>query len=124
MAWLLLSFYSMVLLISDRPDGSGVETYLREKGVGVRVVSLKDFSQDSLKGKALVIYDTDDLTERDVVNIMMVKKEDIPLVLIIPYLDEKGLKEVSRLWKGGYLKDCLIKPINVEDLLKYIPQGH
>ncbi len=115
----------MILLVSDRSEAvREIETALKERGIGVTLISTGEFDREEIKGKGLVIYHTEDLNEGDVVNITMAKKEGIPLVLVIPYLSEDRLKEVSRLWKGGYLKDCLIKPIKMKDLLKYIPQGH
>lgn len=114
----------MIFIASNEAETSStIENFLRLKGHNVKVAKLEDFSK-GLKGNInLVIYDTNELEERDVVNIALAKKKNIPLVLVIPYLPEESLDEVSRLWRDGYLKGCLLKPINMDDLLKSLPQA-
>ena len=112
----------MIFITSDKVDAvADTADFLRQSGLDVKVLSLEDFPNELKGGVELVIYDIEKIREMDILNITLAKKKKVPLILIIPYLSDKGLDEVSRLWKGGYLKDCLIKPITMDDLMKYIP---
>lgn len=122
--FLLINDITVILISSNETETSrSIGEFLSKKGIGARFVSRDEFTEGLTEEVSLVIYDTDSLLEKDVVNITLAKKKQIPLVLIIPYLPGKSLDEVSRLWRGGYLRDCLIKPINMDDFLKYIPES-
>lgn len=115
----------MILIVSDMPDNpKEIRDFFVTEGLEVYIVPLGRFKKN-LGGKNidLIIYNTYDLHHDDIKNIHLAKEMGIPLILITAYPEKWARDKICELWKHNFIKDYLIRPINLERLTTHLPKG-
>jgi len=113
----------MVVIVTDEPNnGREIEDVFSTKGLDTRILTAERFKEGLQDDIDLIVYDVYRLRNNiDIENIHIAKKRNIAVLLITAYPEEEDeRKEISRLWRCGFIKDYLIRPVSREMLLRYI----
>lgn len=113
----------MVLILTDGTDElKEIRGFLTASGLKFRILPVKEF-KEGIKGKdaEFVIYDTYNFTYIDVENIHTIKESEIPVLLITAYPEQWAAEVISKLWRYSFIKDYLVKPVDVKKLAEYFP---
>ncbi|MBI5681660.1 MAG: hypothetical protein HZC45_00550 [Deltaproteobacteria bacterium] len=112
----------MVVILTDGSDKlEEISNFLSTHGLEFRIVPIKEF-KEGLKGNVeFVIYDTYNFTYKDVENIKITKEFNIPVLLITAYPEQWAIETISKLWRYDFIKDYLVKPVDIKKLAAYFP---